>query len=384
MRIFIGGDFAPTEYNEQLFKDGDGDSLYSKEMLDYLKEFDFRIFDFETVFEGQGAKINKAGPYMTTSVDTLPGIKSLDPNLMILANNHTGNLGVDGVEHTCKVFNDNGIDTIGAGRTLADARKAYIYENDGIKVGFLAFAEHEFTYADDSRGGVNPFDYFNSYDDIAELKQSCDYVICFYHGGLIEYRYPTPLQQRRLRRMVDCGADLVVSQHTHCIGCEEHYKGKTILYGQGDFLFARPTRNEYRYSGLLLDVNVTKDGISVQYKVRVKPKDTIRFADVNEEREIIDAFAQREQDLINGLIVSKFEEFTQKNYKRYMSCVIGKDQSGLIYRAINKLMRHQYVYKLFKKKYNKRAGLSLWNYIECESHNEVLRRMMKLEYEKME
>ena len=40
-------------------------------------------------------------------------------------------------------------------------------------------------------------------------------------------------------RKISCkwSADLVVCQHSHCIGCMEEYDKGTIIYGQGNFLF---------------------------------------------------------------------------------------------------------------------------------------------------
>ena len=39
--------------------------------------------------------------------------------------------------------------------------------------------------------------------------------------------------------MAENGADVVICQHSHCIGCYEEYQGCYILYGQGNFHFAR-------------------------------------------------------------------------------------------------------------------------------------------------
>lgn len=42
---------------------------------------------------------------------------------------------------------------------------------------------------------------------------------------------------KKCRKIVEKGADLVVCQHSHCIGCMEEYDKGTIIYGQGNFLF---------------------------------------------------------------------------------------------------------------------------------------------------
>ena len=280
MKLLIGGDFAPTKANFDLFEQGSPQALYSEELASYLARFDFRVFDFETVLEGAGTPITKHGPIITTPERCMPGIDTIHPNLFTLANNHSVNLGPEGIAHTKEVLAAHGIQSIGAGADIAEARKPYYLEVDGITIGFYTCAEHEFNAAGEHAAGVNPYDPLVTFDEVHEAKQHCDQLIVLYHGGMIEYRYPLPEERRALRKLVDCGADLVVGQHTHCIGCSEVYKGKTIVYGQGDFLFARPTKNEYRFSGLLIEVEAAKDHLDVTFNVRVKPEDTIRLATV--------------------------------------------------------------------------------------------------------
>ena len=55
--------------------------------------------------------------------------------------------------------------------------------------------------------------------------------------------YEHTLIDEACRRIVEKGADLVVCQHSHCIGSEEIYKGKKILYGQGNFIFNKRSKN---------------------------------------------------------------------------------------------------------------------------------------------
>lgn len=59
--------------------------------------------------------------------------------------------------------------------------------------------------------------------------------------------------------MSDCGADVNITQYTHCIGCEEIYKNTYILHGQGNFFFARQKRiPDLTMRGLLLQLNISE------------------------------------------------------------------------------------------------------------------------------
>ena len=86
--------------------------------------------------------------------------------------------------------------------------------------------------------GSRPFDEFETIEDIREAKERADRVIVIYHGGKEYCRYPSPRLLRACRAMVRNGADLVLCQHSHCIGSREEYAGGTIVYGQGNFHFA--------------------------------------------------------------------------------------------------------------------------------------------------
>ncbi len=374
MRIVIGGDFAPTEFTEKDFWLGNAEKLYTRELLDYLQTFDFRIFDFECCFDGAGEPIRKHGPMLTAPAACMAGILPLHPSLMVLANNHSANLGTAGVLHTIELFGEQGIPCVGAG-TPEEASRPFILEKDGIRVGIYACAEHEFTYATEARAGVNAYDPLRTFDEIRDLKAVCDQVIVIYHGGILDWRYPSPGEQRALRKMADCGAGLVVCQHTHCIGCREVYHGSTIVYGQGDFLFARPTRNDLRYSGLLLEAEVSKEEIRVSCRVRVKPKDTIRLASPEEERQILQAFEDRSRELADEEAVRRhFREYVDFRRPQNMDTIAGR---SLLYKAYNKVTRHRRRDDWFFREYGTDQLLRLLNFIDCETHRETLLAFLK-------
>lgn len=146
---------------------------------------------------------------------------------------------------------------------MAEARKPYIIELDGLKIGIYACAEHEFSIATENASGANPFDPLESLDHVQGLSDKCDYVIVLYHGGKEHYRYPSPYLQKACRKMAEKGADLVVCQHSHCIGCFEEYEKSTIIYGQGNFIFDH-SESEFWQTSLLVKI-VIDDGPHISY-----------------------------------------------------------------------------------------------------------------------
>ena len=43
--------------------------------------------------------------------------------------------------------------------------------------------------------------------------------------------YPSPYLQKVCRKIIDYGADIIVCQHSNCIGCYENYSKGEIIYG---------------------------------------------------------------------------------------------------------------------------------------------------------
>lgn len=115
------------------------------------------------------------------------------------------------------------------------------------------------------------------------MKKQCDIAIVLYHGGKEHYRYPSPNLQRICRKIVDKGADLVICQHSHCIGCEEKWNSGVIVYGQGNFLFDN-SNSEFWKTGLLvvLDFDKTMKQTSVSYVPIIKRDNVVRKA-LNED-----------------------------------------------------------------------------------------------------
>jgi poly-gamma-glutamate capsule biosynthesis protein CapA/YwtB (metallophosphatase superfamily) len=251
--VFIGGDLVPTESNFALFNSADIAELLGYDLLDILKKADFRIFNLEVPLTNQEAPITKCGPNLIAPTSTINGIKGIQTDLLTLANNHILDQGEHGLHCTIKVLEENNIDYVGAGSNLNEAAQPYIWERNSIRVGIYACAEHEFTIATEHSPGANPFDPLESLDHIKSLVDECDHLIVLYHGGKEHYRYPSPELQKTCRKIVEKGADLVVCQHSHCIGAFEKYSGGTIIYGQGNFLFDN-SESEFWQTSLLLNV----------------------------------------------------------------------------------------------------------------------------------
>lgn len=204
--------------------------MLGKELIEIIQNADYRIFNLEVPLTDLEQPIPKCGPNLMAPTRCIAGYKAMNIDLLTLANNHILDQGQQGLKSKCEVLESAGIAYTGVGQTPKEAAKPYVFECDGKSIGVYAYAEHEFSIVTEYTAGANPIDLLETPDHIAALKAECDYVIVLYHGGKEYYRYPSPNLQKVCRKLVEKGADLVVCQHSHCIGCEEKIRVGVQLY----------------------------------------------------------------------------------------------------------------------------------------------------------
>ena len=377
--IIIGGDLVPTKSNYSLFEEANVDSLVGEEILNILKKSDFSIFNLEVPLTDALNPIEKCGPNLAAPTSTLAGINKLNPRFFTLANNHILDQGNYGLFSTIKLLDKYDIAYAGAGKNIKEASKPYIYESQGCKVGIYCCAEHEFSIATNNEPGANPFDPFESLDEISSLKHECDYVIVLYHGGKEHYRYPSPYLQKVCRKIIEKGADIVVCQHSHCIGCKEEWKNGTIIYGQGNFLFDN-SENEFWQTSLLIELSFSqnKSKPTIDFHPLKKDGNKVRLAVGFEKEDILNNFYNRSEDIkLNGFIEKQYMLFAEKMRISYLRTFTGCISSNFIFRVINKLSCGSFQKLFIKTIYKNKNFLALQNYIECEAHRELLVRGLK-------
>lgn len=371
-KFIIGADLVPTDSNIDLFASADVETLIGKDIKKLLDSASFTIFNLEVPLTDKAEPIRKCGPNLIAPTETIAGLKAINPCFFTLANNHILDQGEQGLTSTISLLEKNGVAYAGAGKDLAAASKPYIWEKEGKKIGIYCCAEHEFTIATETSAGANPFDPLNSLDHIMELKKLCDYVIVLYHGGKEHFRYPSPYLQKVCRKIVDKGADIVVCQHSHCIGCEEKWHEGTIVYGQGNFLFD-DCDNEFWNTSLLIEINLGNK-LEVNYIPLCKNKNGVQMAGKTEAETILKQFHKRSSDILcKNFIQENYSKFAESMILGYYYRISGKFSSFLPIRIINKLSN----YLFLRLMYGPAEKIMIENCLECEAHRELFSQFLK-------
>lgn len=365
-KILIGADIVPTKTNEMNFIKGEMSEIISEDLMNLLMEADYRIFNLETPLCNSGKKIIKYGKNFKANPSCVEGLKKLKIDLLTLANNHIMDYGNIGLFETLNSLRKYNINYIGVGENLKKIKKSHIIILENIKIGIYSCVENEFSVAERNKAGANPYDPLNIFDDIELLKKECDYLIILYHGGKEHYRYPSPNLQKVCHKFVEKGANLILCQHSHCIGAKEEYKDSIIVYGQGNFLFDS-NDSDYWKTSLLIKVEIKEEKVSVDYIPIIKIKNGVKLPSLTERNKILKDFLYRSKEILqDNFIEEQYEKFAKKNLNNYLKVGVPFSTS-LVMRLINKL----FLRKLYLIFVNKQRKIIIYNYLRCEAHHEL-------------
>lgn len=366
INIIIVGDVVPSDRTRALFEEKKTEILFG-DVIPLLKEADYSVVNYESpVVLNQGNPIKKSGPHLSSSVQTMEVLKEAGFNMITLANNHFRDQGEVGVRDTLESARNLGLDYVGGGENLTEARKTRVVSIRGKKFAFLNFCEQEYSIATDQYGGSNPYDVIDMVKAIQEAKNIADYVILIVHGGIEHYPLPTPRMKKEYRFFVDAGVDAVVNHHQHCFSGYEFHHGKPICYGLGNFCFdAADLRNNGVWDkGFLAKLTFDEEKVSLT---------SIPYSQCGAEPKV--------KLLENSAFEQKFSELNSiigddcKLTKAFQDLVVTKQRKLL---SVMNVFGNAIFDKLYKKGYldslcRQDRLLVVKDLLYCESHLDVLR-----------
>lgn len=370
MKLLISGDYSPEYVRGQLTPDSVRDLLL--EIRPLLDAADYRVTNLESVLteEGVGERIPKTGPNLRGAPSDLCFITEGNFDVAVLANNHFGDFGAQGVLQTLKLLDDAGIRHIGGGTDVTDAYRSVILEKDGVRVSLLAVCENEFGCATQSTPGAAGFDMPLLARRIAQERARADHVVVIFHGGNEYNPLPAPAAQDRYRAILDYGADALIGGHTHCIQGYEIYKGKPLVYSMGNFFFpdSCDDPNSGWFYGYLSELNVTKEGITLHvhpYRLTSDNRRVHLFTGVERDRMLayIDTLSAFLSD--RDMLTRYFEGWCLFAGVDYANCV-----------------HYDHAYERSGLSFEERTSVArIRNLFTCESHNYLMRTLLCLEME---
>ncbi len=376
LSLIIGGDIVPSFQNLEYFKQGDLTKIADGACSKILETVDFRVFNLETPITDELDNILKEGANFAIPSETINGFKSLKSDVLNLANNHSKDQGEKALIDTIKLLETNEIRTIGYGKDFLNSKSTLFFEKNGIKIAVISCCETEFTIFDSKEIGAIPYHDYWINKFITEAKQKANAVIVLYHGGKEYYEYAAPYQMERCHLMVECGADFVLCQHSHCIGAFEEYKNGKILYGQGNFIFHQKNNLAITKQGLLAKITVDKNHKNIEFlPVFLNQLDQVCLMCDNEKEKVLKGFLERSEKIKDIYQVEKcYSKFALEKMEQYYGRLQGSNKTFRIIRRV--------LGRLGVSIYNKQDKLILLNLLQNEAHRELFINALKKQLEK--
>ncbi len=318
MKMFLLGDVSPTDLTRDFFIKKDIDTLFTN-AISLFKNNDYTFVNLECAITDHDIAIEKYGPALKAPKETAEVLKTIGVDCCGMSNNHIFDFGKKGIRDTLSALESQGIAHTGFGNNYDDSRKSLVISKDGQKIAIIAVCEHEYSYALENRMGSRPYDEYDTIEDIRNAKNECDRVIVIYHGGKEFCRYPSPRLRKLCHAMIKNGADVVLCQHSHCIGCYENYNDGHILYGQGNFHFVW----EHKFDGWHSSLAVKYDTKSNEIEFTPLKNNTngIGIPDKKEYEQIMSEFESRNNKLLNGEWLDGWRDFCEEKRESYFNCV---------------------------------------------------------------
>lgn len=255
---------------------GPGESYDFKPLYENVKylieEADVAVINEETIIsqsnEVRGA--NGGALLFNSPPEVADAVIDLGFDVFTMANNHLLDFGASALEESINFWNDKAeeydLTVLGAYLNEEDADNIRIREVNGVKIAFLAYAEHinGFSIPADSPLVVNMTWQEDVIErQIKEASEIADAVIVSAHWGVEDTTLVSDDRIELANKMVNWGADVILGCHTHTaetmewITREDGTQG-FVFYSMGNFICCQT--DNFNLVGEMPDFDIVIDG----------------------------------------------------------------------------------------------------------------------------
>jgi poly-gamma-glutamate capsule biosynthesis protein CapA/YwtB (metallophosphatase superfamily) len=251
--------------------------LSFEKIRNYISSADVAIANFETTVNEK--KPLSGFPRFNSPPEVVEGISHTGFDVMVTANNHCMDTGVEGAENTAALIKKNNMIPLGTG----EGSKSTVIYVKSLRLGVLAYTT-SINGLRAPKGYVSMADEEQIKKDIEALKDKSDFIIVYMHAG-VEYNRDVEAETAKLfRSIADMGADCVLGSHPHVVRKSELYntRGKQVLinYSMGNFLSNQ--NDKYTDVGTMTKLVIKKQGENTGLdEFEIIPTYRIRFRDTD-------------------------------------------------------------------------------------------------------
>ncbi|MDP2789090.1 MAG: CapA family protein [bacterium] len=276
---FLGDIMLDRGVENSVIKNFGGDFSKLFVNLEELKNSDIFFANLEGTASDKGKNVGSIYSFhMDPSV--VPVLKNAGVDILSVANNHIGDWGLSSYKDTLSRLRENEILYTGGGENSLEAEQPTVIEKNGIKIGFLGFA-------DNGPGGMEATPERTGFlsaknprfaEIVKNASEQVDYLIVSFHFGEEYQTIHNARQEYLAHTAIDNGSKIVIGHHPHVIEDTEVYSPKDctqsscvgyIAYSLGNFIFDQWFSTK-TMEGLWLEIKLEKNGNMTTQKNIVK------------------------------------------------------------------------------------------------------------------
>ena len=211
--------------------------LFGPDVVAFAREADLVIANLECCISDRGTPWpDPAKPFFFRAPPAaVEALSDLGVDCVTMANNHALDFGEVALLDTLEHLGRAGIDVVGAGRDVEEARRPTVLAAHGLRLAVVGLTDHPADFAAGRGPGVAFADLRRGVPDwvVATVRGAdADGVLVTPHWGPNMTPRPVPHVRRAAEELVDAGATLVAGHSAHVF----HGVSERVLFDLGDLV----------------------------------------------------------------------------------------------------------------------------------------------------
>jgi gamma-polyglutamate biosynthesis protein CapA len=224
----------------------------------------FIIANLEAPFCISGEKYINKDTHLTFGIEPqyIEMLHHIRVKAVTLANNHSSDYGLKGINDTIRNLDFAGIQHTGAGTDIRNASKPiFVKEKEIAILSFNLFTPFSKS-AKKKKYGALSFTKYAVRSSIEVVMKEYKAIILVLHWGIDYHEYPVPCQVRKLKKIIDEYSCIiaVICHHPHLLQPTIYHRSIPIVCSIGNFLFDEPFK--LSRIGTVLDINIENYKVS--------------------------------------------------------------------------------------------------------------------------
>jgi len=201
---------------------------------------DLTVVNLECPASDLGAAVDKEFTFRCDPA-ALDEMRAAGVEVANQGNNHAYDYGPEALVDSVRRLRAADVAPVGAGPNQRRALRPVTFRLDGRRVAVLGFGmvvDPAFSVAGEETPGIAAgYDTDLMLRSIRRAERRADLVVVTIHWGVELDTEPRPEQVELGHAFVDAGADVVFGHHAHRLQPLEHFRGRPIFWGLGNFVW---------------------------------------------------------------------------------------------------------------------------------------------------